>query len=105
VLNFGLGDVAFLVDLLIEHGRLGVDLGSSSLLSQYHKKRLPDNLLLITATSFLNQLFSNNIETIKYLRRFGLAGVGSSKILKRLFTRYAMGMHVHHTHFKTSSLY
>ncbi|MDB5364760.1 MAG: 2-octaprenyl-6-methoxyphenyl hydroxylase [Rhodospirillales bacterium] len=90
-LNLGMRDVAALAELIVDHARLGLDIGSPTLLSAYARRRRVDALALSAATDLLDRLFSNDIPPIAAARRIGLAAVGQVPSLKRFFMRYAMG--------------
>lgn len=89
--NLGIRDVASLAEIIAETCRLGLDIGSGSVLKSYEKARLADNTAMIAVTDGLNRLFSNNIFPIKLAREAGLAAVQQLPPLKKLFIRHAMG--------------
>ncbi|GIL41022.1 UbiH/UbiF/VisC/COQ6 family ubiquinone biosynthesis hydroxylase [Roseiterribacter gracilis] len=90
-LNLGMRDIAALAELIVDHARLGLDIGSPALLQDYARRRRVDALALSAATDVLDRLFSNDIPPIAAARRIGLAAVGQVPSLKRFFMRYAMG--------------
>ncbi len=89
--NLGVRDVAALAELIVDHHRLGLDIGTSDVLGRYERWRRFDALALIAVTDGLNRLFSNDIGPIVLARDLGLAVVNQVKPLKRLFMRHAMG--------------
>jgi len=91
-LNLGLRDVAALAEVLVDARRLGLDIGSQTLLERYQRWRRPDNMALIVATDGLNRLFSTDAEPVRLLRDLGLAAVNKLPPLKKLFMRHAMGL-------------
>jgi 2-octaprenyl-6-methoxyphenol hydroxylase len=90
-LNLGFRDAIALSDLLIEASRRGEDLGASSLLRQYQRRRRPDNLAMLAATDALDRLFSTDNPLLRLVRDVGIAAVHRAPPLKRLFMRQAMG--------------
>ncbi len=91
-LNMGLRDVAALAEVLIEAHRLGLDLGSASIIERYERWRRFDNTLMLAMTDVLNRLFSNDIAPVRIARDLGLGIVNTIPPLKRLFMRHAMGL-------------
>ena len=91
-LNLGLRDVAALAEVIADAARLGLDIGSATVLDDYQRWRRVDSLLLITVTDSLNRLFSNDLAPLRLARDLGLAAVNRLPPLKRLFMRHAMGM-------------
>ena len=90
-LNFGLRDVASLVDTLIKGKKLGLDLGGIDLLKSYESWRSFDRISLATYTDLINALFSNNNFYLKALREFGMNTIDKSPLLKSFFTKEAAG--------------
>jgi 2-octaprenyl-6-methoxyphenol hydroxylase len=91
-LNVGLRDVAALTELLIEAFSLGLDLGSSSLLSRYQRWRRKDILSMSLLTDGLVRVFSNQSQLIARGRSFGFGLTKNVGPLKRFMTRHAMGL-------------
>jgi len=91
-LNLSMRDVAVLTELIVEHLRLGLDIGSGALLKSYETARRRDTLLMAGVTDILNRLFSNNLQTIRGARDLGLGIVEKFPLLKRYFARQAMGL-------------
>lgn len=91
-LNLGLRDVAALAESIVDARRLGLDIGSSSVLQRYQRWRRFDNMALIVATDSLNRLFSSDLPPLRLLRDLGLAAVNRLPPMKRFFMRHAMGL-------------
>ncbi|MSO70266.1 MAG: 2-octaprenyl-6-methoxyphenyl hydroxylase [Alphaproteobacteria bacterium] len=89
--NLGIRDVAVLAELIVDHHRLGLDIGTSDLLSHYERARRFDAQALIAVTDGLNRLFSNDVAPIVLARDVGLSVVNQLKPLKRFFMCHAMG--------------
>src|SRR3546814_2949826 len=89
--NLGLRDVAALAECIVDARRLGLDVGSPTVLERYQRWRRLDTLALIAATDSLNRLFSNDLPPVRLLRDLGLAAVNQLPPLKRFFMRHAMG--------------
>ena len=90
-LNLGLKDVAVLSELIVEAGRLGLDIGSTAVLSAYEQQRRPDTLLMGTVMDALNRLFSNDLTPVRLVRDLGLGFVERLPGLKQFFSRQAAG--------------
>lgn len=90
-MNYGLRDVAALVEVLVNAKRLGVDLGSTAILTDYQRWRRPDNMLMLGMTDGIVRLFSNDIKPLRLARTLGLAAVNRLPKLKVFFMKHAMG--------------
>jgi 2-octaprenyl-6-methoxyphenol hydroxylase len=90
-LNLGLRDVAALAELIVDAGRLGLDVGAETVLARYERWRRFDNLMLTAVTDSLNRLFSNDIAPVRLARDLGLATVDRMPPVKRFLMRHAMG--------------
>jgi 2-octaprenyl-6-methoxyphenol hydroxylase len=71
---------------------IGLDIGSNSLLDDYSSSRALDVQKMITGTTFLTNLFSNNILPVKIIRRIGLRGFDKISWIKKLTMKYASGL-------------
>lgn len=89
--NLCLQDINYLTSKILEYKKLGLDIGSASLLADYQQTRITANLLMIAATDGLNRLFSHDKFPLNLIRKIGLSLVEQSPMLKRFFMRYAMG--------------
>ncbi|MES2985149.1 MAG: UbiH/UbiF/VisC/COQ6 family ubiquinone biosynthesis hydroxylase [Pseudomonadota bacterium] len=90
--NLGYRDVAALSELLIAQHRLGLDLGSPSVLARYQRWRKFDSVTMTASTDLLNRLFSNNLPGMSLIRRAGMVAVNRMPPLKHYFMRHAMGL-------------
>jgi len=91
-LNMGLRDVAALTEVLVDAARLGLDIGSATVLERYARWRGFDNTLMLAMTDMLNRLFSNDIGPVRLARDIGLAAVNRAGPLKKVFMKQAMGL-------------
>jgi 2-octaprenyl-6-methoxyphenol hydroxylase len=89
--NLGVRDVAALAEALVDGYRLGLDLGSLSVLENYARWRRFDNLLLTGFTDGLVRLFSNDVPPVRLARDLGFYAFNLIKPLKRFAMRHAMG--------------
>ena len=89
--NLGLRDAAELADTLKNGVRLGLDIGSMSVLTEYERGRRFDNVLVALATDGLNRLFSNDNSAVRAIRDLGLTMVDKVDPLKRFFMAQAAG--------------
>ncbi|MBM3482877.1 MAG: FAD-binding protein [Alphaproteobacteria bacterium] len=90
-LNLGIRDVAALAEIIVDHRRLGLDVGGRDVLARYERWRRFDSTVMIAVTDSLNRLFSNDLAPVQLARDLGLAAVNRVPRLKRLFMRHAMG--------------
>jgi len=91
-LNLGLRDVAALAELIVDARRLGLDVGSGTVLEDYQNWRRPDVVAMAAVTHGINRLFSNDVQPLRLARDLGLAAVDKTGPLKRFFMRHAMGV-------------
>jgi 2-octaprenyl-6-methoxyphenol hydroxylase len=89
--NLGIRDVAALAEALVDGHRLGLDLGSLTVLENYARWRRFDNLLLTGFTDGLVRLFSNDLPPIRLARDLGFYAFNLMQPLKRFAMRHAMG--------------
>src|SRR5207247_415316 len=94
-LNVGFRDVAALVDVLTEAFSLGLDLGSSSVLNRYQKRRRLDILSMTLLTDGLVRVFSTHSRPVARLRSLGFGMVKHFTPLKHFMIRHAMGVTGH----------
>lgn len=90
--NLGYRDVAVLAEMIVAQARLGLDIGSASLLADYAQRRESDVGSMVAATDMLNRLFSNHNPFLHKARDMGLGAVERVLPLKQFFMRHAMGM-------------
>jgi 2-octaprenyl-6-methoxyphenol hydroxylase len=72
--------------------RLGLDIGTPTVLERYEHWRRFDNVLLAAVTDGLNRLFSNTVAPVQLGRDLGLAIVDRVPPVKRFLMRHAMGL-------------
>jgi 2-octaprenyl-6-methoxyphenol hydroxylase len=89
--NLGLKDVAALAETLVDAARLGLDIGSSSVLEGYERARRADTVAMGFGMDALNRLFSNDMLPLRLARDLGLGLVDRMPALKRAFLRQAAG--------------
>lgn len=89
--NLGLRDAAEISDTVVSSLRLGLDIGSSTVLSGYETARRFDNVLVALSSDGLNKLFSNDNSVVRAVRDLGLSMVDGAKPLKRFFMAQAAG--------------
>ena len=90
-LNLGIQDVASLTTTLQRGFSLGLDLGNSGLLREYESTRRFDHLKFLSIMEGLNNLFSNESQTLNRFRTFGLKWVQESPRLREFFSHHGMG--------------
>jgi 2-octaprenyl-6-methoxyphenol hydroxylase len=91
-LNIGLRDVAALAEVAVESARLGLDLGSATVLQRYERWRRFDSAFSAVTMDGLNRLFSNDSAPLRAIRSLGLGLVDRAPALKRFFVREAAGL-------------
>lgn len=91
-LNLGFKDVAALAETIVEADRLGLDIGSLSVLERYETWRRFDTFRMGVTTDVLNRLFSNDVTPVRVVRDLGLGIVDRLPGLKSFFIRQAEGL-------------
>jgi 2-octaprenyl-6-methoxyphenol hydroxylase len=91
-LNLGLRDVAALTEVVADAARLGLDIGSSIVLSRYERWRRTDAALSAAAFDGLNRLFSTDWALLRTARSAGLGIVERLPALKQFFVAEAAGL-------------
>lgn len=91
-LNMGLRDIAALAEAVVDAARLGLDIGSQSVLERYQRWRRFDTMAMGVATDGLNRLFSNESGMLRLVRDVGLGIVDRLPMLKDFFIREAAGV-------------
>lgn len=90
-LNLGFKDAAALAQTVVEAHRLGLDIGSLSVLERYERWRRFDTVRMGVTTDLLNRLFSNDNPLLRAARDFGLGVVERLPGVKQQFIRQAAG--------------
>jgi 2-octaprenyl-6-methoxyphenol hydroxylase len=90
--NIGWRDVAALAEVVVDAKRMGLDLGSETVLTRYQRWRRFDNLATLGMSDSMVRLFSNNSTILHFLRNAGLGIVNQISPLKRLLMKQAMGI-------------
>ena len=90
-LNLGFKDAAALAETIVEAARLGLDIGSLTVLQRYEQWRRFDTVQMGVTTDVLNRLFSNDNTPLRALRDLGLGIVDRLPRLKDFFIGQASG--------------
>ena len=90
-LNLGFKDAAALAQTVVEADRLGLDIGSQTVLERYEQWRRFDTVQMGVMTDVLNRLFSNDSSALRTLRTVGLGIVDRLPGLKSHFINQASG--------------
>ena len=91
-LNIGLRDVAALAEVAVESARLGLDLGSATVLQRYERWRRFDSAFSAVTMDGLNRLFSNDSAPLRAIRSLGLGLIDRAPAIKKFFVREAAGL-------------
>jgi len=90
-LNMGYRDAAALAEVLVDAYRLGLDVGSETVLLDYQRWRRFDTAEMAVMTDALNRLFSNDNAALRIIRDVGLGIVDRLPGMKAVFMREAAG--------------
>lgn len=90
--NLGIADAASLAKLLLQASKAGRNWSALHTLRKYERARKGDNLLMETAMTGFNKLFSNEDQWLAMLRNAGLNLVDQTPLVKHRFMRHAMGL-------------
>jgi 2-octaprenyl-6-methoxyphenol hydroxylase len=84
-LNQGIKDIQMLTDLINSRN---ID---QEMLAEYQELRQTDNKLMYLITDNINRIFSNNVPSLKFLRRAALLAAEHISFVKVELLKYAMG--------------
>lgn len=90
--NLGIRDCEKLSELLHKPHQNGLDIGVSSVVSDYNDLRYFDALSLVAITHGLNSLFCSDALPVKLARRLGMASLEQIPTVKAFLMRHAMGL-------------
>jgi 2-octaprenyl-6-methoxyphenol hydroxylase len=90
--NLGWRDVAVLRDLIVNNKRLGLDIGSQTMLQTYQRQRRLDSYAMVGSTDLTVRLFSNRSSLLYFLRNAGMGVANQLSPVKSILMRYAMGL-------------
>ena len=82
-LNLSLRDIASLAETIADAARLGLDIGSETVLKKYENRRMLDIKTRGWGVDGMNRLVAQKAETLKRIRRTGLKTVYNIPFLKR----------------------
>jgi len=90
--NLGWRDAQTLAEVIGKAKRLGIDIGSKSILQDYQRQRRIDTASILAMSDGMVRLFSNQSSILSFLRNTGLGIVNQIPPLKRRLMRHAMGI-------------
>jgi 2-octaprenyl-6-methoxyphenol hydroxylase len=90
-LNLGLRDVAALAEAVVDHARLGLDIGAPQPLARYERWRRFDTTTSAAGFDALNRMFSTSGALPRAAREFGLGLVNRMPGLKQRLVAEAAG--------------
>lgn len=90
--NLGWRDAQTLAEVIGKAKRLGIDIGSKSILQDYQRQRRIDTASILAMSDGMVRLFSNQSSILSFLRNTGLGIVNQIRPLKRRLMRHAMGI-------------
>lgn len=91
-LNLGFRDAAALAEVIVETARLGLDIGSMTVLERYQRWRRFETVRMGVTTDVLNRIFSNDLPPLRAIRDIGLGLVDRLPPLKNYFIQQAAGL-------------
>lgn len=89
--NLGLRDVAALTEVIVDATRLGMDIGSETILGRYERWRRFDSAFSALVMDGLNRLFSSDNAPLRAFRDIGVGLVDRAPQLKSFLVREAAG--------------
>lgn len=90
--NLGVRDIKNLQTSIKKNIRLGLEIGNSIILKEYHDKSFYDSYNLYQITDKLNSIFINDDFFINQIRRTGFKIIQNNQLLKKNITKFAMGL-------------
>lgn len=88
-INLGLKDVEVLAEEILRAKRRNIPLGSSATLSRYQRRRMADNLRMMTLMEALKRLFNQPALPVRWLRNSGIRWLSSLAGVKRYLIKQA----------------
>lgn len=92
-MNLSLRDVAILAEVLIDQSRIGMDIGHASVLDLYAKRRQGDVHSRVAMIDGFNRIVSNDLVSLRGLRRVGLKTIEAIPALKDYVMRTGLAPH------------
>ena len=92
--NLGLRDIICLSEGVIEAIKYGLDIGTTSYLQDYQKKRMPDILTSALTYDGINRLYSNNIGGLNPLKDFAINLAENIPFLKKSLVKGGSGVSI-----------
>ncbi len=89
-LNLSLRDVAGLAEVIIDAARVGQDIGASTVLNAYEKRRRIDIETRAFGVDSMMRVVSHDLDAVKSLRRSGLKALSYAPPLKRFAMRIGL---------------
>jgi 2-octaprenyl-6-methoxyphenol hydroxylase len=89
-LNLSLRDIAALAETLTDAARVGVDIGSETILKKYERRRKGDIKTRVFGVDGMNSLISTDFGVVKNIRRSGLRTVAALTPLKKFAMRHGL---------------
>jgi 2-polyprenylphenol 6-hydroxylase len=91
-INLGLQDVAVLAEEIVAGLQRGANPGSLELLRRYQRRRMGENLMMMSAMDGFKRLFEQKSLPVRWLRNTGMRGIDRLLPLKQQIMRRAMGL-------------
>ncbi len=92
--NLGMRDIKCLVECLEEYSKLGLDIGSQTLLKKFNDNRFADVSSMLLITHSLNKIFSNNSKFLHKIRSVGFKYIDGNRNIVTKLVNYAMGVNL-----------
>lgn len=90
--NLGLLDVAVLAEEIVGAFNAGLDIGSEPVLRRYQRRRMGNNLSMMSVMEGFKQLFAETAPPVRFLRNFGMSLLNQHPLIKRPIIMRAMGL-------------
>ena len=90
-LNLGLKDVSLLTDLIIKNYNLGLDLGSSEMLSIYNYNSINDSRAMIEVIGLIDKIYTSPSFLVQKIGSAAIHMIEECSVLKNIFIKNAVG--------------
>jgi len=90
--NLGLLDVAVLAEEIVAAFNTGLDIGFEPVLRRYQRRRMGNNLSMMSVMEGFKQLFAETAPPVRFLRNFGMSLLNQHPLIKRPIIMRAMGL-------------
>ena len=87
-------DIKYLIKILLEYKKIGIDIGNFEVLKKYNDARYADISSMFFITHNLNKLFSTRSKIVNKFTSLGFNYINKNRKLTKKLVNYAMGINL-----------